>query len=92
MKIQPRNNRILVQPIRVKDGNIILPDSVPDAIAYFRVHAVAPEVTLCKPGDAVLLRPDANILGLKSDENLGICDIGCVFAVVTETEKPGFEV
>jgi len=95
MKLQPQNNRILIELIRLSGGSIVLPDGTTNAGSHFRVHAVAPDVTCCKAGDDVFLRPDPNIVGLRcADESrvVGLTDASTVFAVVTNTAVPEVEV
>lgn len=95
MKLQPQNNRILVEAIQLSSSGIILPETSAASVTHFHVHAVAPDVTCCKPGDAVMLRPDPNILGLRSldpTQMLGLCDASAVFAVLTGVEVPEVEV
>lgn len=92
MKLQPRNNRILIEQVIFADTKILMPEGVANPIGHWHVHAVAPGVEVCKAGDDVIIRPDAHLYGVDDMKRIGLADAGVVFAVVTETEKSEFEV
>lgn len=91
MKLQPRNNRILIEQIILADSNIVMPEGVANPLGYWKVHAIAPDVIFCAVGDSILIRPDANILGVDDDRRIGLADAGVVIAVVTNCEKEEIE-
>lgn len=96
MKLQPRNNRVLISAVGLRDSKLITTEGHAP-VTHWHVHAVAPDAEhICKPGDDVLLRPDPNILQLRSAEGapqfLGMVDASCVFAVLTGTDVPEVEV
>lgn len=95
MKIQPQNNRILIIPIDDEIDDVIVrgPDqkviSIPETAKphYVKVIEVAPNVTVCKPGDTVITIPNPNVCIVDFHKGLGLIHENTVLATFTN-EQP----
>jgi len=84
IQYQPVANKVLVQFTK-PDRGVILPEDVGDPTPDIRVLAIGPNVTVCKPNDKIITRPDVNILCLeiKDEGKVSLCliDASAIIAI-----------
>lgn len=77
--IQPTGTYILIHRVG-KDNAIVIPSNVDDPNADVAVLAIGPKVEQIKPGDKILLRPNANVLAY--NDNTALVDASSVVAIL----------
>lgn len=80
--IRPVHNFILVQKLDDEENIIQLPDGVTNPLQQWNVLAVAPDTTVVKIGDHVLLMPDARIVKIDGERHIGMIPVNAVIGIV----------
>ncbi len=79
---EPCFNRVLIKFIPKEGSNIILPDGKESIGGTMIVKAIGPDVKCCQIGDAIVLDPQAKMVGVSEEEKLAIIADNAIVAII----------